>query len=506
MVTKNVNMNKTHKYLSFLVFLLLIILLYPMYCNKSNPRAAGLGKVSVVPSDPTSNVCQAYNTFEIKGIWGTDLIDLETSFRIVRKFEGKYFLTQLASNNRLFIADESGKVETVIDLNEWGSDFLLDFQIDRKRRQILIGDSEAQSMLYFGFDGNFLGKKKFGFYFLHFAYSSEAERFIFYSPMLHSGVEKGDHAIVLTDGDFNVISTDFPIHTLCQTINILSSFKFSTFEDEVYYNPPLTGRIYKLGFDGIHEEVLSIDYEYKHVEEDIREITKRSMDANAMAKALNRMPIRGFEAGRDHIVIDRMIDKRIRQIIFNVQNRETVVLPRLIKMQNFTEPFCFSALSPSAVVEGNTNIKVFPAESFRSIIQMASENGRVEEDVLKLSSDPKFKGFIVEWTYDWDALKDVAMDTEILFKGDPGDHVKVFPNPTTDRITLRFDEAKLIPEDGMLELVSPLGGIVERQSLDIEKTTYSMDVSYLPKGLYLVRVMRHDGNILTVNKVQVFQE
>ena len=85
--------------------------------------------------------------------------------------------------------------------------------------------------------------------------------------------------------------------------------------------------------------------------------------------------------------------------------------------------------------------------------------------------------------------------TTYVSKVVPAGTVKVFPNPTSDRVKVRFDLQKPIT----LDLIDVTGTVLLQRTMTLED---EIDVSRLTAGTYLLR-LSDDGSILSVSTIQV---
>jgi hypothetical protein len=73
--------------------------------------------------------------------------------------------------------------------------------------------------------------------------------------------------------------------------------------------------------------------------------------------------------------------------------------------------------------------------------------------------------------------------------------LKVYPNPTSGRFTLEF-ETPAGEQQILLQIFDVMGSKVQSRELTSGKH-HAMDISNLPKGVYLVRVMDRTSRMFT---------
>jgi len=77
--------------------------------------------------------------------------------------------------------------------------------------------------------------------------------------------------------------------------------------------------------------------------------------------------------------------------------------------------------------------------------------------------------------------------------------VKVFPNPNNGIFNLEFKTQN--SKFGTVEIYNMLGEKIYSNTLNIEHSTFNIDISNHSAGIYLYRVLSENGNVIATGKI-----
>ncbi len=358
-------------------------------------------------------------------------------------------------------------------------------------------------------DGAFVESKDVPFNFQSFALSPNADAYIFYSPM---NVYQGGKSILITDEAFNIDHEFFTSPSILRKANWLASNSFKVYDNKVYFNPPTSGDIYELFFDGSMEKVF---YGPSVSETLIKAIQSMSgeklLDINYSNEAKKRLPIYDFQITEDKIAFQYFKDGKY--FFTTVVDRETgraVSHQNAVFLDNIGGHLKYVFLTPSAAENGD-----FLSCASSENISMIHDN--VSASVDKASID--FDLALFKFSYNFDELYEQgAKDTEFTNADDEKDEVQksnllsnvlAFPNPMNSvddklqvRITLSPEKRNSVKKEFVtVQVFSAVSSsVVYEQKYAINQVSsgaeLSIDSRNVPAGFSQILVVDEKGKVL----------
>jgi len=78
--------------------------------------------------------------------------------------------------------------------------------------------------------------------------------------------------------------------------------------------------------------------------------------------------------------------------------------------------------------------------------------------------------------------------------------MRIYPNPTTDFISIDFQN---IRDNGTIEIYNLAGKPIGEQSIESESDDLRVEVNHLPAGTYIIRLKFDDGTYATKRFVKL---
>jgi len=358
-------------------------------------------------------------------------------------------------------------------------------------------------------DGAFVESKVVPFNFQSFAPSPDADAYIFYCPM---NVYQEGKSVLITDEAFHIDHAFFTPPSILRRANWLASNSFKVYDNKVYFNPPASGDIYELFFDGSMEKVFYGPSVSETLIKDLQSMRgEELLDINYSNEAKKRLPIYDFQVTEDKIAFQYFKDgKYFFTTVVDIETGRAVSHQNAVFLDNIGDHLQYVFLTPSATENGD-----FLSCASSENISMIHDN--VSASVDKASVD--FDLALFKFSYNFDELYEQgAKDTEFTSADDEKDEVQqsnllsnvlAFPNPMNSgddklqvRITLSSKKRSSIKKGFVtVQIFSAVSSsVVYEQKYAINQVlsgdALSIDSQNVPTGFSQILVVEEEGEIL----------
>ena len=362
--------------------------------------------------------------------------------------------------------------------------------------------------------GAFIDSKAVPFNFQSFAPSPDADAFIFYSPM---NIHQGRKSILITDESFNINYEFFTPPSIIREANWLASNSFKVYNSKVYFNPPTSGDIYEVLFDGSMKKVFSGPAFSEALIKYVQSMDgEQLLNANAAYEAGKYLPIYDFQITEDQIAFQYF--KNRKYFFTTVVERETgraIAHQNAIFVDHIGDHLKYVFLTPTATENGDF------------LSSMNSESIGIIQDNVSASVHEASKDFdlaVFKFSYNFDDLyrqgsNDTAFDhaddeKNEAQKSNLVSNLLAFPNPIKrgdDRLQIKITFS---PENKSFEkresvvvqvLSANSSSIVYEQKCEVDHALRSAELSIdsrnVPEGFSQILVLDENGEVLGTTSI-----
>jgi hypothetical protein len=392
-------------------------------------------------------------------------------------------------------------------LNEQGIAHPAGFSYDAEGRLVVLGDAMDGRIYFFEENGSLVKSVKIGINFIDFSYSPHDHRFIVYAPQAGSSSNSdfANNSIHIFSEDGQHIKSMSPIHEACQVLNFVASGRFVKDGRRVYFNPPFTGKIYEVSYDGQLAEVY--DAPFSGIgEEEIQSWMARVASGDDLNLAfvnsvLGEMPFEKFLITDEFVLFEKKFNSFPHSIVVDRDSGKSVVVGqrmRLPKSKNDNFNFFFN--EPLSASNGSF-LSYFSKENVNRIIGnnnpgflMGGKGSRIErmnEDLLMIY-DLNFEFLYQHSTSDLSTLIAKQQGDGLKVIRQPLNWFKVSPNPTSGIVKV---ETRGAADIYLYSLEGQLENQVSVRSQPGVLSISEIELNRLQPGIYVVKVVSQDEHV-----------
>jgi len=444
-----------------------------------------------------------------------DLAGIYSEIKFLPTSEGKVSDDVKICSKNIFVHDffKEDNVLRIYDINNPLQPLLVDLSrvttspvslvVDEKSSTILVGDSGNKRVLKINYQGEILEEYYTGFYFMGFNYSKEEGKFIFYAITETLGAEARDrNAIFVTNRKMEILQRSFPVDVdLLRKLPIRAN-SFKTLGERTFFNPPLTGDIYELFYDGSYKKVFGLPEQsekesYSAITSMIKNI--KQVDSRNYFELNEILPVVDYLVGENEIIVERYFNGvRYNVIVETATGRAIVISPRR-PTNNFGKQYLFAFKTPKFV-----NDLGFVAQISNNECNVVNKSLTVDQvpDYLKEAVKSQHGLFMIH-RYNFDFLYNHSKeDLTPLIQGRNNlaaqdapliTELKTFPNPADERLTIQFNHAS--SSEATIDLINVWGTIIDHKKVTSGNGFFSIEfnLTNLTPGNYFVAVRPAKG-------------
>lgn len=351
----------------------------------------------------------------------------------------------------------------------------VDMEADPENDRILLADINDQKIDVFTMDGQPLNSIHTGFPFLRFAHDPVTGNFIFYMVNHSIAISDGlQHTIIITDKDLKPLHRLFPLTTSHHKYPQLNSTRFNKTNQCVYYNPELTGEIYKINFNGQVELILDITEISDDFQPQINTILQEENTDDAFKTLEKIIPIGlKWNVTDDFIIIGNHPGKPYRNLIIHRPTMKAISVANGILIQNFGDRFNFAFRHPQFSGD-DFMYSLYTAGNFNSLLNYVFGISTPEylpdpineNEIMLVEQKPNLELFNLQTPQDRPSK--------------PVD-IYIHPNPAKDKI-----EISSTLKDGAISVrITSLNGKTMYQQKYEDPSSHTVDISSWPSGSYI---------------------
>lgn len=472
---------------------LILIIFFSFNSKKESSVVKSESKiVSLKLYDHNSNQKDFYSEYEILKLPIGNLINSSGGVDVIYDDE-MYIVSNFKNNNSLVIIDKKGNL--VSSIEKFGNkneklNIPVGVRLDKVNQRILVGDSGTRKILYFDYQGNFIQEKNVGFDFKDFAFSPKEQKFIFHMPF-SDNVINNNHALIITDDNFSIEKQLFPLPKFINKHPYIASNSLKVNEGQVFYNPPTTGKIYEIKFNGNNNLIIDVE-DSKNIKLDptINELENSESGTDAFLKYNQTASLIDFFINEKIIVANKLINKARYSIIIDRNSLDAVAILNRMRITKLEEPFKFIYNSPQI----SNNDKFLNYFSFDKINYISNEIGGIEKLDRNLSENAELSSndfAIIRYNYNFDKIQKNSIDNiESLYqsKNIKSFDLEVYPSPAIDKINLKLVGENLKDNNIQINIFSQLGIQVYHKKT-LYQESFEINLDNLPSGIYFIQTI-----------------
>lgn len=375
---------------------------------------------------------------------------------------------------------------------------------------IYIGSSKKMEISSYDFSGKLLNRKSTGFSFLSFEPSVDGKKFLFFCP---SQALQNKPTIRLTDFDFQLIKELFPLPRLVGESGFLSANHFKSFENKVFFNPPLTNDIFEIGFDGEVSGILSgIPVQEKLVDLvlDARGDPFYFQDPAKLTQLRERKYFTDFLVNDSYVLLKGFQNGKYLSTLIERKSGRVLIHQNGTPLADFGPSFKFVFQPPRSTSKDRRFFFWLTRDQYQSVLKEVSKN-QAETDISNLPEIDQNIGTVIgAFEYGFDEMfnksdLNVQNYTENGSNKEEGFvieevHFSVFPNPARDHISVSFSINDDVESSSLaLKMYDLTGRIVKAKDIQVGKMglhTTTVEISGVSEGTYLCVLTDKNGKIL----------
>jgi len=418
-------------------------------------------------------------------------------------------------NKLLKILSSTQDKSTTLDLSDKVF-FPVSMAVDHINKDIYIGDSGNKKVIKINSTGEVIKEYHVGFYFLDFNYSSKENKFIFYSPMQSSEIKlPGNNTILVLNENMEILHSMFPLGDIYSKNFPIHINAFKKSGDKTYFNPPLTGTIFELSYDGTYKEILNLPTpNKKELLNDILAASNENGKPNIeKVFAVNeKMPIINYLVGEEEIVFERFFNGIRYNVIIDKSSGRGVAISPGMPVDNFGKEFKFVFKSPKFSSAHGFITQISNADC--NVVGETLESNRTKKPAYLSEAIKNQQGLLMVHNYDFDFLYDHSTDDLTSIAPNSGlpfekaefsstvRDLKTFPNPlrANGKLNIEFTCPDAI--EANISLTNLWGSIIiKQQKLNSNgeggRFATTLDLDQCTPGIYFILIRPSNGKMQT---------
>ncbi|MDZ4679837.1 MAG: T9SS type A sorting domain-containing protein [Saprospiraceae bacterium] len=391
--------------------------------------------------------------------------------------------------------------------------FPVSMAIDHINDAIYIGDSGNKKVIKINNDGEVLKEYHVGFYFLDFNYSSKENKFIFYSPMQSAEIKlPHNNTILVLNENMEILHSLFPLGDLYSKNFPIHINAFKKSGDKTYFNPPLTGDIFELSYDGTYKKILIFPgANEKKLLNDVLAASNESGKPNIeKVFAVNeKMPIIDYLVGEKEIIFERYFNGIRYNIIIDKSSGRGVAISPGMPIDDFGKEFKFVFKSPKFSSTHGFITQISNADC--NVVGETFESKQIKIPAYLSEAIKNQQGLLMVHDYDFDFLYDHSTDDLTPIAPNFGHlsenvevslairDLKISPNPlrSNGKLNIEFTYPDALEAD--ISLTSLWGTIiVNQQKLSSNgggRFATTFDLDQCTPGTYFILIRPSNGKM-----------
>lgn len=322
------------------------------------------------------------------------------------------------------------------------------------------------------------------FSFMRMAVSPKGDRMAFYLPM-EGGSALPEHAIILTDGEGRVQQRLFALPQDAFDYPMMLDERFHASTDDVYFNPPFSAGIYRIGFDGQVSLVMDLStmrgIDLRAVDS-IRQLPITPKREQTLRDAL---PVEQFLIHPDYVLIGNIPGDVNKDLLIERTTGRNVSIANGLLADNFGSTFNFGYLRPH-FVDRDVFISVYSPREYLQITGLIGQPSAFAHLPRELQPGELLVVTHVPDREVWFPSKETGRTAA----RHPG-HISISPNPVKGEFTVSLSGPS---GQGQLEVLSLDGKIwyADKVNVAASGSNIRLGADGWSPGSYVVRWVTGD--------------